>query len=565
MLFCYCFGNNSYMNKINMLPCAFGVSAIKNNKKISCVITAGGRCKVMTEKNKKYNKLKDLFLIRGVIYLLFNIYHVVLGIFSYNNLYASNSIVLNKAKNSLNISIKNILIFLIVICGMVLAVLMFGILPIKISFYITPKNFDLFLKRIVIGLIKCLLIYLFLLILKFIPTFSQYYKFNSAINSYQQSNNQINFLTYLICSIFLGTIILSILALPASLWYSVIINLLITLCVFAINYEIYIEIQKSKVLRHIITPFYFLIKEKYSQKEEKCVNIVLKELELGGMSIMKAKDDDILFSEAYINAKAKLENAKKYEKSDLDFIFCEILNKNRAELKLVKTITRSDYKKVLKAVERRCKGEPVTKIFGSANFYGLNFEVTRDVLSPRMDTEILVEQVIKNCNPKTKVLDIGTGSGAIAITIAKLTNCKVVAVDISDKALDVAKRNAKANNTNVTFKKSDLFSGLGKLIKFDIIVSNPPYIPTADISTLDEEVKNFDPVLALDGGESGLEFYKSIIDEAPRKLSKRGMIFFEVGINQAKDVKKLLQNSFEDIKIVKDFNKIERVVIATLK
>ena len=553
------------MNEINILPCAFGVSAIKNNKKVSCIITAGGKCKVLTEKNKKYNKLINCFFIRGIIYLSFNIYHIILGLFSFNDVYVSDNTALRKARNSLNISIKNILIFLIFIFGMASAVLLLGILPVKISFYITPKNFDLLLKRIVIGLIKCLIIYIFLFVLKLIPTFSQYYKFNSAINSYQQSNNQVNFLTYFICSIFLDTILLSILALPASLWYSAIINLVITFGAFAINYEIYMGIQNSKVLRYIITPFYFLIKEKYSQKEEKCVNIVLRELELGGLSIMEAKEEDILFSEAYINEKEKLQNAKKYEKSDLDFIFCEILNKNRAELKLVKTINKTDYKKVIKAVERRCKGEPITKIFGSTNFYGLNFEVTKDVLSPRMDTEILVEQVIKNCNPKTKVLDIGTGSGAIAITIAKLTNCKVVAVDISDKALEVAKRNAKANNVSVIFKKSDLFLGLGKLAKFDIIVSNPPYIPTADISTLDEEVKNFDPVLALDGGESGLEFYKRIIDEAPKKMSKRGKIFFEVGINQAKDVKKLLQNSFEDIKIVKDFNKIERVVIATLK
>ncbi|MBQ9786480.1 MAG: peptide chain release factor N(5)-glutamine methyltransferase, partial [Clostridia bacterium] len=262
----------------------------------------------------------------------------------------------------------------------------------------------------------------------------------------------------------------------------------------------------------------------------------------------KIAEDKISFSEAYVTAKEKLENKNKYEQSDLDFIFCEVLNRNRAEIKLVKEISKTDYKKILKAVERRANGEPVTKIFGRANFYGLNFIVNKNVLSPRMDTEILVEQVIKNCNKNFKVLDVGTGSGAIAITIAKETGACVTALDISEEALKVAKQNAKLNGVSVIFKKSNLFNNISKLSKFDIIVSNPPYIPSQDIPQLDDEVKKHDPIIALDGGVSGLDFYEKIINEAPKKLKSNGKIFFEVGIYQAKDVKKLLQKNFKDIR-----------------
>ena len=285
----------------------------------------------------------------------------------------------------------------------------------------------------------------------------------------------------------------------------------------------------------------------------------------GKKESMETKEqNEMRFSEAYVNLKEKLEKANKYEKSDLDFIFCEILGKNRAELKITKTISKNNYKNAARAVDRRCNGEPITKIFEHANFYGLNFKVTKDVLSPRMETEILVEQVINECTTKTKVLDIGTGSGAIAITIAKIKRAKVVAIDISEKALSVATQNAKLNEVIVTFKKADVMAGLKGYKKFDIIVSNPPYIPSADIEVLDDEVKKFDPIIALDGGKLGLDFYEKIIEDAPKILNKHGKVFFEIGIGQSKDLKKLLQKNFKDIRIVKDYNKIERVVIATL-
>ena len=553
------------MKHIFLLPCIYGVGGYKNGKTIFCLVKNSGKIQINSQKNKQKTKLFDIYLVRGFYFLFFGLLKTIQNLFEFNQMYAADNGVIKGAKKSLNLPLKNILFFFIVCFGVIISWIVLGIIPIKLSFYVLPKTFNLFLKRLTIGIIKCLIIYIFLLIIKFVKLFNQYYKFNSAIKEYQNQNNQVNFLTYFLCSIFLCVMVTSIFGIVANAWYAPIINAIISLCVLGVNYEFFRELQKTKAGKYIITPFYFLIDEKPSQTEQKCVKIVLKELEQGNNIMTNEKIDDgkIAFSESYVFTKEKLEKAGRFEKSDLDFIYCEVLNKNRAELRLIKEITKEQNKQVLKVVEKRARGEPITKIFGKANFYGYDFKVTKDVLSPRMETELLVEQVIKECSPKTKVLDIGTGSGAIAITIAKESGAKVTAVDISEKALQVAKQNAKNLEVKVTFKKSDLFLGLSKLARFDLIVSNPPYIPSGDIENLDEEVKNYDPPLALDGGKSGLDFYNKIIAEAPSKLKPNGKIFFEVGINQAKDIKKLLQKNFKDIRIVKDYNKIDRIVIAT--
>lgn len=552
------------MNKF-FFPVAFGVGAVKNGGRVCCVIKPSGKIIINSDSCAKVNKKYDLFLIRGIVFLFFGIYNTVWGLFAFNDIYNKNGVkILNKSAFSLNVSLVSVVWFIVAILGAILAWFLLGELPLKLSFLILPKNFDLFLKRFTVAIIKCLIVYLAFLSLKPFNTFSQYYKFNSAIKNYQDQNGEINFLTYFICSVFLCVIVLSVFGLQLTFWYGAFINIFIAVCVFSVNYELFGAILQNKHFRWCIFPFYFLIKQNPSQNETKCVNIVLKELQQGKIKVnMKKTEGKMPFSEAYVVAKEKLQKANRFEQSDLDFIFCEVLNKNRAEIKLVREISNANFKSVLTAVEKRAKGQPISKIFGKANFYGYDFKVTNDVLSPRMDTEVLVEQVIKYCLPKTKVLDIGTGSGAIAITINKQCGAKVLAVDISDKALEVAKHNAKLNDAKVSFKKSNLFDAVRG--KFDIIVSNPPYIPSGDIAHLDDEVKCFDPLISLDGGESGLVFYEKIIDESVGFLNKNGKIFFEVGVNQAKDVKKLLQKNFKDIKIVKDYNKIDRVVFAILK
>lgn len=253
------------------------------------------------------------------------------------------------------------------------------------------------------------------------------------------------------------------------------------------------------------------------------------------------------------------------ENSDLDWIICEVLHIKRGEIINVQEISKSDFDKIFKIAKKRIKGKPIDRIFKKKEFYGREFKLSRFVLSPRLDTEILCETVLQNAGENQSVLEIGVGSGAICITLKKeKESLKVTGTDISLFALLYAKKNSKLLNADVTLIQSYLFDELqGE--KFDLIVSNPPYIPTKDLLGLDKEVKNYDPRLALDGGADGLFFYREIIMLAPNYLKRGGKIFFEVGINQATDVAKMLEKSFCDIQVVKDYSGIDRVVWAKKK
>jgi len=271
----------------------------------------------------------------------------------------------------------------------------------------------------------------------------------------------------------------------------------------------------------------------------------------------------VSMSSLYAEMTTKLKNSDKFEESDVDWIIGTVLDKNRAEIKLVRCVSQKDAREILRACERRAKGEPLSNIFGWVEFYGLRFDVNKKVLSPRMETEILVEQVLKKIEEfdAEHVLDLCTGSGASAVTLAKYSKAKIYGSDISKQALAVAESNAKKNGVKVDFTQSDLLESLKKGRKYDIIVSNPPYIKTTDLEKLDYEVKKYDPRLALDGGEDGLDFYRKIVEGAKKKLNKKGWLFFEVGKGQADDVIALMQNSgYESVQAVKDYNKIERVV-----
>ncbi len=252
------------------------------------------------------------------------------------------------------------------------------------------------------------------------------------------------------------------------------------------------------------------------------------------------------------------------ETSDIDWIVCEITGKRRSELAFVQNFSDDEILKIETAISKRLQHIPLAQIFGKTNFYGYDLKITKDVLIPRLDTEILVEKVIKDLGLKQlSVLDIGTGSGAIAIVLKKETKAILTAVDVSERALNVAEENAKLNNAEIEFIKSDLFENLqGR--KFDVIVSNPPYIESDAIKTLDEEVAKHEPLLALDGGIDGLDFYKKIISYAPNYLSKCGKLYFEIGFNQAEAVSNLMKDKFRNIEILKDYEGNDRVVLGEI-
>ena len=218
-----------------------------------------------------------------------------------------------------------------------------------------------------------------------------------------------------------------------------------------------------------------------------------------------------------------------------------------------------------KAELRARTRQPVQHIIGLADFMGEKFIVNKNVLIPRDETEILVRKAVEliNQNNFKMALDVGTGSGCIACMIAKLTDCQIIGLDISNEALNTALDNASRLNlfNKSIFRKSDIFSNVKPGESFDIIVSNPPYIPPCEKNNIQIEVK-FDPEMALfTEDEKGLEFYEKITKDAPKILNKGGYLLFELGIGQAEDVKKMMEAAgFSEIEIIKDLANIERVI-----
>lgn len=214
----------------------------------------------------------------------------------------------------------------------------------------------------------------------------------------------------------------------------------------------------------------------------------------------------------------------------------------------------------LEALTKRCERIPVQYITGVQNFMGLDFVVNENVLIPRFDTEILVEEVMKHLHDGFSILDMCTGSGCILLSLLHYSNdCVGVGVDVSEGALSVAKQNCEKLGLNASLLQSDLFTNVSG--KYDIIVSNPPYIRSDVIPTLMEEVKGHEPMLALDGMADGLYFYRKIIEESQNYLNGGGMLFFEIGYDQGEDVSHLMEETgYKDVRVVKDYAGLDRVV-----
>lgn len=237
-------------------------------------------------------------------------------------------------------------------------------------------------------------------------------------------------------------------------------------------------------------------------------------------------------------------------------------------INLNKELSNDEYNLFLSMIKDRINGRPVAYIVGNREFMGLDFFVKEGVLIPRPDTEVLVEEIIELCKNKDEVeiLDIGTGSGAITVSLAKyIEKSTIKSLDISDIPLEVGKKNAMNNDVDnkIEFIKSDLFSSIkDKNIKFDVIVSNPPYIPKKDMDTLHTQVKDYEPYNALEGGIDGLDFYRDITDQSKCYLKEDGILAYEVGHDQAKDVSDIMKdNGYTKIYTKKDIQGIDRVVI----
>lgn len=276
--------------------------------------------------------------------------------------------------------------------------------------------------------------------------------------------------------------------------------------------------------------------------------------------------------------KADIEEAELDARLLLEYI-CHT-NRNDLLVHGDREVSPENETQYLEWIDKRATHIPLQHITGVQEFMGLEFEVNEHVLIPRQDTEILVEEILKDLHDGTRILDMCTGSGCILISLLNYSNdCEGVGADISEKALAVAERNGekllagKKDDTRYSFVKSDLFELFYEKAdpvheydnKFDIIVSNPPYIRSDVIPTLMEEVRVHEPVGALDGMEDGLFFYRKITAQSKDFLQSGGKLFYEIGYDQGEAVKNIMEaDGFLDVKVIKDFAGLDRVVYGRL-
>ncbi len=265
----------------------------------------------------------------------------------------------------------------------------------------------------------------------------------------------------------------------------------------------------------------------------------------------------------------------EHPRYNAELIMAHCMNKNRIDLYVdyTKNMTRIEANYFRNLLQRRLKNEPVQYIVGHTEFMSLPFYVNKFVLIPRPETEILVEKVLnyvlENKRRNFNVLDLGTGSGNIIISLAKYApGSMYYASDISRNAIRIAKKNARLNKIrkNICFINADGFTGFKKM-KFNIIVSNPPYIPSEEIKKLQKEVRDYEPLNALDGGETGLDNIFYIINNAYKYLRKNGLLAMEFGYNQSRKIKNyvLKTGKYKDITIIKDYSKKDRILMVKKK
>lgn len=255
-----------------------------------------------------------------------------------------------------------------------------------------------------------------------------------------------------------------------------------------------------------------------------------------------------------------------------ELLLAEVLSCKRIDLYLSfdRPLTEHEINDYREFIRRRGNHEPLQYIIGKAEFYGNEFIVNENVLIPRPETEILVDEVIaKSVNSSSlKILDVGTGSGIIAVSLAKeLITANFDAFDVSEEAVNIALKNASLNGVSdkINFFVADIFNYEGNNDYYDIIVSNPPYISHEDYNNLEIDVKEYEPKISLTDLQDGLTYYKTIINKSSKWLKKDGYLFFEIGYNQGKDVENLMNEYFYDIKVVKDLQNFDRVIYGVKK
>ena len=515
-----------------------------------------------------------------------------------------------KAEKWLNekhkISLDGLLNTLSVVLGVVLAVLIFIALPQWITGYLPKDIFDKTSKglpglwfNLVEGGIRILIFVAYILLISLIPSLKRVFMCHGAehktITCYEEGK-ELTIENVRTCSRVhdrCGTTFLFIVMVVSILVFSLVnvglaslglytdndrlngvlrfvFKLLMLPVVAGVSYEVLRLLSKTKSKFFLIFKFPGLLLQRLTTSEPEDGMI---ECAITAFKTVLAMESDPTIPEKVFAVPGKmsalLKNTKKrfadngVDEEDAEWIFSIVLKIPKSSVATEERILKaSQAKEIIKIADERLTGRPLWYIIGDTDFCGYKIKVDERVLIPRPETEEMAMMVVAAAEEGNSVLDLCTGSGAIAIAVYKELQknnreVKVTAVDISADALELAKENAEENGADILFVQSDLFSRLRG--RFDIIVSNPPYIPTAEIDTLQREVKDYEPRLALDGGADGLDIYRKIAKEASKYLTRGGMLIMEVGAGQASEVVKMFRgNSYA--MVVQDFNGVDRYV-----
>ena len=562
-------------------PSPNGVCLSCNEKEVISVTDAMGQKKLKSFKTRNKVIFWHFPFIRGLQFLFCGLFMFFSSLISSFDL--SGKVVKVKKKKKYYIQ-KIVILTLVVLLGIGLSELLMGFAANRLAYLIVDYRGNTLLRNLIMLIFKIVIFYSLMLSLRTLSGVIDFFRFNRACELSSKPARKdkkvgrfiwlkdwmsgeigcSNFCNYIVFVFLSDIIVITLVGGGFGILFKLLFHIAVMLVSSMVCYEILVAVENIKMLNPLKWLTFVLVSAKPTRTHFETVSIAYQEMGIlqKGRDFMEDENKHA-FSVVLTEVKNKLSVAGVTDKSDAEWIIATVLGKNRAEIKLVPFVSDKQYEDIMKATERRAKGESIDNIFGFTEFYGIRFDVNKKVLTPRMETELLVEQVLK-CQKNFKnctILDLGTGSGAIAVAIAKNCDAKVTAIDVSKVALSVAEQNAKKNDVRIEFLHSNLFQDLKRKRKFDIIVSNPPYIPSSEIEKLDKNVRECDPLVALDGGEDGLDFYREIISKLGKRLNSGGYVFFEVGKGQASEVKKLLKESgFEEIKTTKDYNKIERIV-----
>lgn len=472
-----------------------------------------------------------------------------------------------------------------VILGVLLAIGLFFVLPQVFTSLIMKipgaDSMHVILKNLIEGVIRIAMFVLYILLVSLMKDVKRVFMYHGAehktINCYEsgkpltienvRNSSRIHNrcgTTFLFIVMIISILLFSLCGWDSRWWARLLIRLALIPLVMGVSYEILKVLAKyDNLFVNILRgPGLLLQRVTTANPTDEMLMVAMASFK----TVQKLDEDETLptgsgvYLYDYFEIKDLVDSKSKIESYEEEFEWILCSRKNVERVKLVSS--KFDYDDASDAVyklDRVKNGEPLDYVLGESVFYGYKLMVNKNVLVPRPETELVVEQALKYITTDSRVLDLCTGSGAIAITIKKQSGASVVASDISEGALSVAKLNARKNDADVEFVLSDLFENVEG--EFDVIVSNPPYIRSGDIEGLDRSVKDYEPRLALDGGESGFDVYDKILTALPSKLKSGGTLVFECGYDQADELIGKI-NGFKEVFAVKDYSGIDRIIIA---